>query len=127
MNKTPGQIAFETWYHLSPHVTWNSSSSKQLWEKTAQAVLDAQWRSIDDPPENEKEEILLCGGNNKPSIGEFGARYKSRTHWMPIPKIPKSKDREEFEEWAKQHLAFADKECRKDIAWQAWQAAKASK
>lgn len=127
--KTPGQVAFERWYKLSPHMIWLHSSSPELWEKTAQAVLDSQWRSVDDPPEDKNEVVLVCGGfNSKPETCHFHLRNHDRTHWMRIPKMPqKSKDREEFEEWAKKYFTNTEEKRRQDIAWQAWQAAKATK
>lgn len=123
--KTLGQIAFEKFYYSTPHVTWQESSNHKHWENIAQEVLESQWRSVNYPPENQKEKVLLCGKEGVDlKIVEFEDKYGNHTHWMSIAKFPKSKDREEFEEWAKQYFTSTDEERRQDIAWKAWEAAR---
>lgn len=129
MKKTPGQIAFETFFKGNHSLKWDESTDKKHWEKTAQAVLDSQWRSVDDPPENPEELVLVYSDENpiKVYAVNFEHRNNSRTHWMPIPNFPKSKDRKEFKEWAKKYFTNTEEKRRQDIAWQAWQAARAIK
>lgn len=124
--KTPGQIAFEAFNKYDgAKFSEYPKSTAESWEKAAQAVLNSQWRSVDDPPENPKETVLLCGGGKEVRVSTFEGKLPERTYWMRIPKIPKSKDREDFEEWCKKEEPLFS--VNKDIAWKAWQAAKATK
>lgn len=125
MNKTPGQIAFEKFYQSTADATWQDSKNKKHWESVAQSVLNSQWRSVNNPPENIYERVLIAGGGIVPEVLEFTEMWPSHTHWMPIPKPPKSKNREDFEEWA--HATGIETEKNKEIAWKAWQAARANK
>lgn len=122
--KTPGQIAYEK---ATNSTGWSflDNSIQKHWQEVAQSILDFQWRSVDDPPEDKEEIVFVGGGNTKPSWSGFKNRNKDRTHWMPIPKMPpKSKDREEFDKWMFDEILFGDQ---KDIAWKAWQAARSTK
>ena len=108
--KTPGQIIYET---IASRITGRKpaqapylyerakSDEKSDYEAAAQAVLSSQWRSVDDPPDNDLDSILLFGGNDGPRVSTFRGRSKARTHWMPIPAFPapteEEKSRAEFE------------------------------
>lgn len=126
--KTPGQIAYETRMKgiEDHHAKWEEmpDMNKVIWDEVANAVLNSQWRSVDDPPKNPYETVIVTGGITEANVMPFRAKNGDRTLWMPIPKLPKSKDREDFEKWIKYENVFGD---RKDIAWKAWQAAKATK
>jgi hypothetical protein len=129
---TPGQILRNFIYPKSV-IDWENLNQRErnFYEEATQIVLDSQWRSVDDPPENIGETVILCGGMDRAVTWPFSQKDLDRTHWMPIPKPPKPKEltpldksRAEFEKWAKEYFTSSDTERRQDIAWQAWRAAK---
>ena len=42
------------------------------------------WRSVDDPPEDQDERVLLRGGPYGTAVWAFRDHVKGRTHWMPL-------------------------------------------
>lgn len=93
--KSPGQIAYEAsmtnqqlvekWENLHPN-------NQRFWEKIGQAVLESQWRSVDEPPEDQSKTYLLAGGELQAAFTTFAGKHHFRTHWMPIPEPPKPKE-----------------------------------
>lgn len=130
--KTPGQIAYEAWANHPPKslaTKWEYCPQQSAWEAAAQAVLPSQWRSVDDPPENDLESIVLFGGNDDPRVSIFRGRHKARTHWMPIPALPEKteeqKSRAEFEKhWDDLPSSSIDG---KSMAFIHWEAGRKSK
>lgn len=91
--KSPGQILRDKIY---PHADWSQldQKGKEFWEESANAVLENQWRSVDDPPafEDRYEKVLLSGGDFPVNQSIFCLKSIDRTHWMRIPQVPKPKE-----------------------------------
>jgi hypothetical protein len=46
--------------------------------------VNLKWRSVEDPPDDQSELMLLRGGAYRPSVARFDDRFDDRTHWMPV-------------------------------------------
>ena len=133
--KTPGQIAYDAWTAGPSNPEWGKSRNQKAWEDSAQAVLSSQWRSVDDPPDDVNQKVVvahLCNDEDDRNVCCFDSRDASRTHWMPIPTLPNPTDEEkvvlEFEGWWN-HSASPDLPSKdaKFIAFTAFKAARKSK
>ena len=91
--KTPEQVAFETAQERLTskifHQAWEDISNldKQAWRDIAQAVLAAQWRSVDNPPVDQ-EQLVICGGGKYTQVVRFCLRTSDTTHWAEITQLP---------------------------------------
>lgn len=109
--KSPGQIAYEAWYDPTPVRDWGEQDIliKERWEKVATAVLEGQWRSVDDPPENTDERVVIAGGGDYCHIMPFYSKGNFRTFWMRVPQLPKPKELTPLELAKRDFIDFFEK------------------
>lgn len=67
--KSPGQIAYENYFGKHPIHKWEqiTDNRKEEWEKTANAVLENQWRSVLEKERKQFEDALR---KNDPNIDD---------------------------------------------------------
>ena len=127
--KTPGQIAYEA--SKTFVLAWDDTPSnlKEAFEASALAVLASQWRPVTEPPEDERDRVFVTTNGNHSGCTWFYNRDSVRTHWMPIPPLPPTKqelERKEFEEWAFNAGYGCSATITRDTIFIGWQAARAT-